>query len=236
MIPCLLLHGALGTAAQLQPLLDQLPADWPVFTLNFPGHGGAFTDQPFSMRLFTDAILRFMEERQLPAVNIFGYSMGGYVALGLAAEQPDRVQRIVTLGTRLDWSPGVAAGMSRMFDPEKIEAKVPQFGLLLAQAHAPDDWKVVCQRTARFLADLGDGLGLAEDSFSRITCPVTIGWGELDNVVTEEESRRAAAQIPNGKFERLEGVQHAFEQVDLVRLAQFLEAEFNPVVKARPCP
>ena len=75
--------------------------------------------------------------------------MGGYVALGLAAEHPNRIKKVVTLGTKIDWSPEVAASMSRMFDPEKIQAKVPAFANLLAQAHAPADWKKVCQYTDR---------------------------------------------------------------------------------------
>lgn len=39
-----------------------------------------------------------------------------------------------------------------------------------------------------FLHDLGNGLGLSAETFARIACPVTIAWGELDQVVTAEES------------------------------------------------
>ena len=54
---------------------------------------------------------------------------------------PERVQSVTTYGTKLDWSPEVAAAMSRMFDPEKIEAKAPQLAEALAQAHGPENWK-----------------------------------------------------------------------------------------------
>ncbi len=168
-----------------------------------------------------------MDAHDLPEVYIFGYSMGGYVALGLAEQQPDRIKKVVTLGTKLDWSPEVAAGMGRMFDPEKIAAKVPQFAQMLAQAHAPADWQVVCAQTSAFLRELGDGHGLKEDAFTRIPCPVTIGWGELDNVVTEAESRWVARQIPQGRFERLAGCKHPLEQVDRTQLAGFLIREFE---------
>lgn len=179
------------------------------------------------MSLFSGAVLRFLQDHHLPQVNIFGYSMGGYVALGLAARHPERLQKIVTLGTKLDWSPNVAAGMSRMFDPEKIEAKVPQFAETLARTHAPADWKAVCRYTTAFLDDLGNGLGLPQDTFAQIAGPVTIGWGELDNVVTMEESSRVAAQIPLGKFQLLEGMKHPIEQVNAESLATFLVGEFG---------
>ena len=227
MLPILLLHGALGSADQFQSLQKHLPADWRVFALNFPGHGGLPTQQPYSISNFSAAVLHFMDEHDLPQVYIFGYSMGGYVALGLAAQQPERIKKVITLGTKVDWSPEVAAGMGRMFDPEKIEMKVPQFGQMLQQAHAPADWKVVCRQTSAFLRDLGDGHGLQADTFTGIVCPVTIGWGELDNVVTIEESRRVAGQIPLGKFEMLPGCKHPLEQVNTADLTRFLVTEFS---------
>ncbi len=227
MTPLLLLHGALGSAAQFQPLLRHLPAGWPMHALNFPGHGGQPLQEPFSMPLFSDAVLQFLNAHDLPQVNIFGYSMGGYVALHFAGEHPARVKQVVTLGTKLDWSPEVAAGMTRMFDPAKIEAKVPAFANLLAQAHGPADWKQVCRYTAAFLHELGNSAGLPAEAFERIVCPVTIGWGEQDNVVTAEESCLVAGLIPLGKFRSLQETRHPIEQVDAHRLATFLMAELE---------
>ncbi len=227
MIPLLLLHGALGSAAQFDNLLVLLPADWPVHALNFPGHGGAAVREPFSLSLFTGTVLNFLEEQGIGQANVFGYSMGGYVALHLAATHPDRVRQVVTLGTKLDWSPEVAAGMGRMFDPEKILAKVPQFADQLAQLHGTAHWPSVCRSTAAFLQDLGVGQGLPAAAFARISCPVTLGWGELDTMVTAAESRRVAGEIALGKFQLLEGVKHALEQVDTTVLARYLLAAFR---------
>ena len=218
--PTLLLHGALGSAAQFNALRRLFPAEARVYALNFPGHGPQTPQTPFSMQLFSESILNFMDENNLPVANIFGYSMGGYVALHLAAGHPERVGQVVTLGTKLDWTPEVAAGMNRMFDPEKIEAKVPKFAEALAASHA--DWKSLCRYTAAFLEDLGNGKGIQEVSFVRIACPVTIGWGTEDNVVTAAESRHVAGLVPNGKFVELEGARHQIELVDVNLLHKFL--------------
>jgi pimeloyl-ACP methyl ester carboxylesterase len=224
--PILLLHGALGSAAQFDVLRTHLPSDRPVFALNFPGHGGEPTDAPFSMKGFSDFVLQFLEKENLAQADIFGYSMGGYVALYLASKNPGRVRRIFTLGTKLDWSPETAAGMSRMFNPEKIEAKVPQFAETLAKTHAPLDWKEVCRNTSAFLADLGDGKGIPPEAFGQIACPVTIGLGDSDNVVTQEESRAVAEILPNGRFEILAGCKHPIEQTDFVLLAERVKEFF----------
>lgn len=222
MTPILLLHGALGSAAQFDALCPYLPAARPVFALNFPGHGGLPTDEPFSVERFSNAVLDFLVIENLQQADIFGYSMGGYVALHLAWKHPERVRRIFTLGTKLAWSPETAAGMNRMFDVEKIEAKVPQFAEVLAKTHAPLDWKDVCRNTAAFLNDLGNEGGISPVAFRQISCPVMIGLGELDNVVTPEESQFVAAALPNGRFEILANCKHPIEQVNVVLLAERL--------------
>lgn len=218
----ILLHGALGSAAQFKALCATRPEQEAVFPLDFPGHGGAPINEPFSMQLFADGILRFLNEKNWAQTDIFGYSMGGYVALWLAWKHPESVRSIVTYGTKLDWNPEVAAGMNRMFDPEKIEAKAPQLADSLAKTHGPDNWKNLCRLTADFLTDLGNGHGITPEAFAAIQCPVRIGWGDQDNVVTETESRRVAEAIPQGSFELLPGAKHLIEQVDAVQLARFV--------------
>ncbi len=217
----ILLHGALGSAAQFKALQALFSQEDRVFSFNFPGHGPNAPGAPFSMKLFSDAVIGFMDEKGLRSANIFGYSMGGYVALNMAAAYPDRIEGVVTLGTKLDWNPEMAAGMNRMFDPEKIEAKVPHFAEALAAQHA--DWKALCRYTATFLNDLGNGLGIQPDAYANIACPVTIGWGDEDNVVSAEESQKVAAKIPNGRFEKLIGVKHQLELVDVGEMFKFVK-------------
>ncbi len=216
------LHGALGSAAQFDALQAQMPENQDDFALNFPGHGGVPANEPFSMRLFANAVLKFLDEKNIAQTDIFGYSMGGYVALWLAWKHPERVRSVTTYGTKLDWNPEVAAGMGRMFDPEKIEAKAPQLAESLSKIHGSEYWKPLCQSTAKFLHDLGNGLGLTSNAFGEIRCPVTIGWGDLDNVVTEAESRQTAEAIPQGRLEILAGGKHLIEQVDAGQLARFV--------------
>ncbi|HRI58186.1 MAG TPA: alpha/beta hydrolase [Saprospiraceae bacterium] len=227
MTPLVLLHGALGSVAQFDLLRSSLPSDRPVYALNFPGHGGVPTNAPFSMAYFSGFVLDFLEKENLSQADIFGYSMGGYVALYLAWKHPDRVRRIFTLGTKLDWSPETAKGMNRMFDVEKIEVKVPYFAAMLAKTHTPLDWKDVCRNTAAFLDDLGNGGGLPSEAYPQIACPVRIGLGELDNVVTPEECRTVADALPNGRFEIIPGSKHPIEQVDVVLLAERLQDFFR---------
>lgn len=221
-LPLLLLHGALGSAAQFDELRRHLPADLPVYALNFPGHGGLSTNTEFSIPNFAESVLAFLKENNLARVRIFGYSMGGYVALYLAWKYPERVESIATLGTKFDWTPGTAARETARLDPEKIAAKVPAFAQMLAERHAPADWHAVLRQTAGLLSGLGNGHALGQEAFAAITCPVRIGLGDEDNMVTREESEQVAGWLPRGSFEILPGTKHPFEQVDATILATFI--------------
>ena len=208
------LHGALGSATSFEKYLAARPGS---VALNLPGHGGVPANGPFSMAGFAESVIQELDSRNMAQSDIFGYSMGGYVGLWPAWKHPERVRSIKTYGTKLDWNPEVAAGMSRMFDPEKIEAKAPPLAASLAQQHGPERWKDLCRDTAAFLHELGQGNGLPESAFAEIKCPVTIGWGALDNVVTEAESRKVAELIPGARFIILPEGKHLIEQTELGR-------------------
>ena len=76
----LLLHGAIGAKDQLQPLAQALKNDYEVHALNFSGHGGEQMPNSFSIELFANDVLTYLDKTNIQKINIFGYSMGGYVA------------------------------------------------------------------------------------------------------------------------------------------------------------
>lgn len=227
-IPLLLLHGALGSARQFDALRPLLPSAWPVHAPDFPGHGEKAGDgRPFSMERFSDFMLNYLHTNNILTVNMFGYSMGGYAALYFASKHPERTGRIFTLGTKFDWNPGTATKETALLDPEKIESKVPAFARMLSERHASGDWKAVLRRTADMLRNLGAGQGIPPGAFAGIHCPVAVGLGEWDNMVTPEESRAVAESLPRGRFEILSGCKHPIEQVDFVLLAKRLKVFFR---------
>lgn len=212
--PLILLHGALGSTEQMSGIESMYKKHRTTHCLNLPGHGGIPTPGPFSMALFEDALLRFFAEKNIDKADFFGYSMGGYVALWFAWKHPERVQSIITLGTKLAWTPETAAGMQRMFDAEKIALKAPPLAEHLARVHAPLDWKLLCRQTADFLHDLGAGKGIPEHAYAHIRCQVLIGRGTADHVVSAEECAHVARLIPDCRVQELPEVPHVIEQIE----------------------
>ncbi len=211
----LLLHGALGSETQMEPLAELLQNDVEVFTLDFSGHGGASFAAAFGIETFTAEVLDFLDENGLETVDIFGYSMGGYVALNLARLHPERVGKIVTLATKFDWTPESAERESKMLNPEKIEAKIPAFADLLRVRHSPNDWKVLLKKTADMMLELGQRPLLTPAILSKIPHPALICLGDSDQMVSLVETYQAADALPNGQFELLVQTPHPIEKVNL---------------------
>jgi pimeloyl-ACP methyl ester carboxylesterase len=215
----LLLHGALGDASQFNSLKKILDPDFEILTYNFPGHGGReIPTEQFSFTLFTNDLLQFLKTKNIEQVNIFGYSMGGYAALFMLKQFPERLNKIFTLATKLDWTESSSQREASMLNPTKMEEKIPAFARMLAERHAPSDWKTVVNKTREMILNLGKN-HLEEKDFNAIEHSVIITVGEKDNMVTIEESHSVAEMIPKGKFHLFPGMQHPFEKVDFEQIA-----------------
>ena len=210
----LLLHGAIGAKDQLANLADEIKEDFIVHLINFNGHG----DTPyrsFSIKDFADDVLEYLIASNIDSVNIFGYSMGGYVAMYLAKYYPDKIKSVITLATKFYWDEAVAAKESAMLNAEKIEEKVPAFAQLLAKRHAPNDWKTVLQRTKVMLVEMGNNNPLLLEDHASISQPVLIMLGDKDKMVSMEETIAVYEQLPNGKLMILPETEHPIEKVDV---------------------
>jgi pimeloyl-ACP methyl ester carboxylesterase len=221
----LLLHGALGCAADLAPLQQALAGRFDTLALDFSGHGAKAGGA-----LNMDAFIQDVAAAADGPAHLFGYSMGGYVALCFAALYPGRVEKIYTLGTKLDWSPETGRGEAARLHPEKIAEKVPHFAALLAQRHGAAHWAGVVRQTAVLLEDLGRASRLDEVAFGRIGAEVLIARGELDKMVSEAECLAAVAHIPQATYLLLPGQPHPLEQCDHRLLADSLRQFFSRAV------
>ncbi len=215
----LFLHGAVGSSKQFDALIPLLDKQYEVYTLDFSGHGGKpLPAEPFSIELFAADVLKWLEENNLKSITIYGYSMGGYVALYLAKHYPEKIEKVVTLATKFDWNPEGAAKEATMLNPEKIAEKVPAFAKALEEKHG-ENWKTVLTKTAEMIINLGNSPALPLAELSAIQQPVLISVGDKDNMVTLEETVAAYRQLKNGQLLVLPQTQHPFEKVNTEKIA-----------------
>lgn len=220
----LLLHGALGTKEQFSKLIPLLESSFEVHTFDFSGHGENVTStRSFNMETFAYEIGEYISNNKLKDVTIFGYSMGGYAAL-IEASTNLEIKKIFTLGTKFEWSPEIAAAEKRKLNPDKIEEKVPAFADFLAKKHGSPNWKKVVRNTAAMMEALGVNPLLDDSILNQIEIPVLVGLGDQDNMVSEEESKRAVASLDLAKLEILENTPHPFEQVNVLTIENFIRS------------
>jgi len=219
----ILLHGALGSKNQFRAILPLLNTKFVTHSFNFEGHGGNPSKRPFSIIAFGENLIDFMDEHNISASHIFGYSMGGYVALNAALEFPKRILNIMTLATKIDWNPTSAKREVGLLNPDKMLEKIPAFVNALKKRHGIENWRNVILNTADMMTQLGNGGATKLDDFKKIASPTTICVGELDTMVTEEESAKVASLIPEAKFKLIPQTKHPLEVVNKPMLARLIK-------------
>ena len=203
-----LLHGALASGTQLRDLADRLGRPG-ALAPDLAGHG-ARPAEPFTLERFVAAALTDAQ------ADLVGYSLGGYVALAAAIAYPERVRRVVTIATKLAWTPEVAAAETRRLDPDRLAERAPDFVAALAERHPGPGWRPLVEHTAAFLTGLGAGPPL---ELERVTCPALVLVGDSDAMVTREECEDAVRRMPDARLDVLPGTPHQYERMDLDLLA-----------------
>lgn len=227
MTDLLLLHAALGAASQFDALAAELRTDFTLRMLDFEGHGAAPpSGRPFAIEAFAENVIDYMDARSIATIDVFGYSMGGYVALYLAATAPERLGRIMTFGTKLRWDPDTSARETKMLDPDRIAQKVPQFAAALEARHSGSGWRKVLADTAEMMIALGRSNPLTDDRFASIRHSVRLGVGDRDVTVSAEETCAVYRLLEHGELQVFPSTPHAFDRVRMPMMASAIREFF----------
>ena len=217
----ILLHGAIGDKEQFTKagILDQL-AEYPVHCLNFNGHGGKpLSPENFSIAYFAKEVIAFMDDKKIEQANIFGYSMGGYVGMYLAIHYPEKINRLITLGTKFKWDNAIAEKEVQLLNAGKLAEKLPAFAAILKERHAPTDWTIVLKKTADMLIAMGNDNPLKLEEYAQVMQPVLLMLGDRDKMVSLEETLAIYHQLPNAQLSILPDTAHPIEMINAERLA-----------------
>jgi esterase/lipase len=218
-VSVLLLHGAIGSKQQLEPLAALLKDNFEVHTLNFSGHGGIDFSTQFNIHHFAKEVLAYLKQFPEKKFHVFGYSMGGYVALYLEKIQPGTFQSIYTLATKFNWDAATAEKESKMLNPDLIEMKLPAFAKELAERHGVNNWKILLKKTAVMMLEMGEKTPLSNDDFKNIHTPVMLTLGDMDKMVSKEETVAVKNKLPKGFFKSYLNWPHPIEKIDIATLA-----------------
>lgn len=222
----ILLHGALGGARDFDFLLPALKQHYQCHVLDLPGHGThQFASNAFNIPAFADYLLEYIQRNKLDQPKIFGFSMGGYVATHLQATE-GVFDKIYTLGTKFIWDPASAEKEAALLNPQKIIEKVPAYAQKLESLHG-SHWKLLVERTAQLMLQLGNSPALVPGDYMKIQIPVAVGIGDADKMIPLSDAVTIKNQLPHACLDVLPFTPHPLDRVDpkllLGRLRYFFE-------------
>lgn len=218
----ILIHGALGSKEQFHKLIQSISDNYEIHTFDLPAHGNlAYQRDSLSMYSFANYVRNYIVENNLDKPLVFGFSMGGFVALTLQS-QGDYFSKIMTLNTKLEWSLEIAEKEQKMFDPEIILEKVPNYANSLIAIHGEENWKNLLEKHRNMMFDIAKSSPLSDYAISNISLPTLITKGEKDKMVTGDECHNLIAKLSDANYYEFENAEHPIEKMDLGQLTKVM--------------
>jgi pimeloyl-ACP methyl ester carboxylesterase len=204
--PLVLVHGAGTSSAIWRRAMGLLVEGRRVVAPDVPGYGGSPpAGRGFALEEVTERLADGLEEAGVPApYDLVGHSMGGGIAILLAAHHPERVRRLVLVAPAgLAALPrALAALLGRVAEPYAIARRTlasPLAGSALVRrlalaGVAYDGARVPPEHARAVLASsagatrIGPGLASAaaadlQHALARVDAPLGLVWGEHDPVI-----------------------------------------------------
>jgi pimeloyl-ACP methyl ester carboxylesterase len=191
--PLVLLHGLGSRGEDWAGLIPQLIAGGHrVYAVDLLGYGQSSQprDAEYSISQQASMVEGFLDSQHLDKVDLAGWSMGGWIAMKVALQQPERVRRLVLLDSAgLRFKLGFDPSIFHPSTPDDIAVleqwlmpnpqPLPRF-LAMAMLHKADHVGWVVQRSVKSMLT---GVDLVDGQLSSLTMPVLIGWGEQDRFI-----------------------------------------------------
>ncbi|WP_426226671.1 alpha/beta fold hydrolase [Pseudarthrobacter sp. DSP2-3-2b1] len=203
--PLLLLHGGLfDVEQQFGALIPGLSAGRRVIAADFQGHGRTNDiDRSLNTRDLASDVTGLLEHLGVSEVDVFGFSVGGAVALHLAVKHPELVRKLIV--SSVSFHPGGDRGENAEALGSMtvgMIAGTPMEARYLAVSPHPDHEHL--QRLLDKLGsyDAGTG-GWSDDEIRGIAAPTLITVGDCDMVKLEHAVRflQLRGGDVNGDFE-----------------------------------
>lgn len=220
-----LLHGWAMHGGVWRDLAQRLCGRARLHLIDLPGHGFSAACEDYAL----DALAQRVLAAAPPRAVWLGWSLGGMLAVRIAALVPERVERLILIASspcfaqRPDWRAAVEPAVLRAFaaqlqsDPA---GTVQRFVAL--QAVGADDARsqvkrlrqILAQRPVPDVAALRAGMDILRDAdmrseYARLTLPIRLVYGGRDTLVPPAAARWAAQALPGAELHLVDEAAHA---------------------------
>ena len=192
-----------------------------VIAPDLPGHGENPSGSPLgSMDALAESLGALLDGQGLGAVDLAGFSMGGYVALAFCARFPDRVRSMALIDSRTapDSDAGragrdqLAAAIDERGAEAAADAMLPKMFTdgVAPQLHDEVRGWMLAQPPAALVADvvaMRDRID-SGDTLAALKVPVLVVAGAHDPIIPVAEAETIAGAARSGKLVVVDGASH----------------------------
>lgn len=95
--PVFIIHGLFGMLDNWQTVAKALSEEYHVITLDLRNHGRSFHDEEMNFDAMCADIIYLMEHLQISRAHFIGHSLGGKVAMHMASDFPQTVDKLIVV-------------------------------------------------------------------------------------------------------------------------------------------
>ena len=241
-----LLHGSNASLHTWEGWTEELAEHFRVVSLDLPGHGLTGPDPHGRYRAaeMAEVVGAVVDELGIERFSLAGSSMGGGVALQYVLAHPERVERLILVGSvgypREDGPPAlyrvlgvpVIGDAARLITPRRAVARV------LRTAYADPDrveeetidryWHLLRREgnraaTVERMGLRREGDSVVADRLDEIDVPALILWGAADTWVPVRDAERFEQDLPDAQLVIYEDLGHIPMEEDPIRTSQDAE-------------
>jgi pimeloyl-ACP methyl ester carboxylesterase len=222
--PLVLIHGLAGSGHWWSRNIPALARNFRVYTVDLAGFGASRGRGRFHLDDAVPRLLAWLDATGIKQTSLVGHSMGGLIAVMLAADAPAQIDRLVLVDAAfLTFNPGLrrrAIGFARSVRWTALDL-IP---LLASDALRSGPFSLASATHQLLIAD-------AREALTRISAPTLVIWGEHDTIVPRSVANEIVARVPNARLVLIRGAGHnsmwdrpeAFNR----EVLDFLPAELN---------
>ncbi|MBW4935490.1 alpha/beta fold hydrolase [Marinobacter sp. F4206] len=93
--PLILLHGLFGSLENLGGIARRLQGEWQIHALDQRNHGSSPHTDTMDYPAMAADVIAYMDRQGIGRASILGHSMGGKVAMQVALQAPERVEKLL---------------------------------------------------------------------------------------------------------------------------------------------
>jgi 4,5:9,10-diseco-3-hydroxy-5,9,17-trioxoandrosta-1(10),2-diene-4-oate hydrolase len=232
--PLVLIHGIGASVESWAETIHALAETHRVYALDLVGFGHSDKPSaPYTLSFLAQFVADFMESQDIRRASVIGHSLGGGVALKLALEHAEKVDKLVLVSSaglgreghvffKLGSLPLVGEVLTRpsrertaqfleemFYDPEMVTDELVDLNYdLMCRPGAQKAYLAALRSIATVFGARKTVIRSIVDNLDEVTAPTLVVWGEQDAMLPVSHAHVAAEAIPDARLHVFQGCGH----------------------------